>query len=117
MADASSNATCITWASLGDAQHAGWIRTIDAIGGEDTAAGSVASASRQLALFPEDRAAPPALAGEAVHVRLDQIELRRPRQWGACWLALHLWETLELDRFWEPLLLASRKGTRWLSVL
>ena len=26
-------------------------------------------------------------------------DLARPRQWGACWLALTLWERLELDRF------------------
>jgi len=54
---------------------------------------------------------------DAVHVRLDRIELRRPRQWGACWLALHLWEVLDLDRFWAPRLPPSRKGTRWLNVL
>jgi hypothetical protein len=36
---------------------------------------------------------------------------------GACWLAMHLWEMLGLDRFWEPLLRPNRKGTRWLSVL
>ena len=41
----------------------------------------------------------------------------RPRQWGACWLALHLWDVLELDRFWAPRLPHSRKGTRWLNVL
>lgn len=98
---------------LNDAQHAGWVRTIQTLGGE---AGSAAP-PRQLALFPEDRQAPPALACEAVHVRLDKIELRRPRQWGACWLALHLWDILQLDRFWAPRLAASRQGTRWLSVL
>src|SRR5947209_20462123 len=26
-----------------------------------------------------------------VHVKLSQLQLRRPRQWGACWLALMLW--------------------------
>jgi transposase len=98
---------------LNDAQHAGWIRTIEAF----DASPDAAAAPRQLALFPEDREAPAALACEAVHVRLDQITLCRPRQWGACWLALHLWDVLELDRFWAPLLPQSRKGTRWLNVL
>ena len=37
---------------------------------------------RQVALFPEDRPAPE-LAHEAVHVRLDQLQVRRPRQRGA----------------------------------
>jgi hypothetical protein len=33
--------------------------------------------------------------------------------WGACWLALSLWEELHLDRFWAARLPPSRKGTRW----
>ena len=37
-------------------------------------------------------------------------------QW-ACWLALCLWDRLELDRFWGPRLPASRQGTRWLDIL
>jgi transposase len=95
---------------INDAQHAGWVRTIDALEGNS-------ARPRQLALFPEDREEIPALPCEVVQVRLDQIELRRPRQWGACWLALQLWDVLELDRFWAPLLPPSRKGTRWLNVL
>ena len=95
---------------INDAQHAGWVRTIDVLEGRS-------SQSRQLALFPDDREVIPALPCEVVQVRLDQIELRRPRQWGACWLALHLWDVLNLDRFWAPLLPESRKGTRWLNVL
>ena len=98
---------------LNDAQHAGWVRATKVF--DDTR--TRGPRARQLALFPQDRPAPASLACEAVNVRLDQIELRNPRQWGACWLALHLWETLELDSFWAPLLPASRKGTRWLNVL
>jgi len=95
---------------LNDAQHAGWVRAIEAF--EDKR-----PAAHQMALFPDDREAPDDLACEAVQIRVGQIRLLRPRQWGACWLAMRLWEMLELDRFWEPLLGASRKGTRWLSVL
>src|SRR6202040_2002843 len=40
-----------------------------------------------------------------------------PRQWGACWLACHVWDQLELDDFWSARLPASRQGTRWLNVL
>ena len=36
---------------------------------------------------------------------------------GACWLALALWERLDLDRFWGPRLPPSRQGTRWLDIL
>ena len=71
---------------------------------------------RQIALFPDDRAAPEGL-GEAVQVRLKDFELHRPRQWGACWLALDLWEQLQLDAFWQGRLPPSRKGTSWLNVL
>ena len=43
--------------------------------------------------------------------------LHRPRQWGACWLALQLWRELRLDQFWSERLQPSRKGTRWDQVL
>lgn len=53
----------------------------------------------------------------AVGVRLDEFRLERPRQWGACWVALKLWHLLRLSEFWAPLLPPSREGTRWLHVL
>lgn len=95
---------------LNDSQHAGWVRAIEALDERGRAC-------CQMALFPEDLEEIPALSIEAVRVRLDQIQLCRPRQWGACWLSLYLWDLLELDRFWNPLLAPSRKGTRWLNVL
>ena len=54
---------------------------------------------------------------DVVHVRLSGLRLRRPRQWGGCWLACHLWDQLQLEEFWSPRLLVSRQGTRWLNVL
>ena len=69
-----------------------------------------------MALFPEDRSAPE-LACAVVQVNLSGLQLRRPRQWGACWLACELWDLLELDAFWGTRLRPSRKGTRWLNVL
>jgi hypothetical protein len=102
---------------LNDAQCAGWVRTIEALGSSEEEEAK-AHGAWQMALFPEDRAELPVVSScEAVRVRLDKISLERPRQWGACWLALHLWDVLELDRFWAPRLGVSRKGTRWLSVL
>jgi hypothetical protein len=94
---------------INDAQRAAWCRCIEVFD-EDRAAAA------QMALFPEDRVAPQ-LACEVVQVRLDALALRRPRQWGACWLACTLWDLLGLDSFWLPRLLPSRKGTRWLNVL
>jgi transposase len=52
-----------------------------------------------------------------VRLCLSQLRLCRPRVWGSCWLALQLWETLGLDRFWRERLPRSRKGTRWDQVL
>ena len=52
-----------------------------------------------------------------VRLRLSALTLRRPRQWGACWLALTLWRELDLDEFWAERLVPSRKGTAWEQVL
>lgn len=72
---------------------------------------------RTLALFPEDRCEGLAPDASIVRLRLSQLSLRRPRQWGACWLALMLWQELRLDEFWAERLPPSRKGTRWDQVL
>ena len=94
---------------INDSQRAAWCQAIEAFdeSGQRT---------RQIALFPEDRMAP-ALDCDVVHVRLSGLRLRRPRQWGACWLACQLWEQLRLDDFWSSRLPVSRQGTRWLNVL
>jgi transposase len=70
---------------------------------------------RQVALFPAGSM--PADDVNAIGVRLNELQLRHPRQWGACWLALTLWQQLDLDSFWQPRLLPSREGTPWLKVL
>jgi transposase len=72
---------------------------------------------RTLALFPEDRCEGLLPDSSVVKLRLSQLRLCRPRQWGACWLALRLWEELRLDQFWACRLRQSRKGTRWDLVL
>ncbi|MFW6255967.1 MAG: IS1634 family transposase [Candidatus Sumerlaeota bacterium] len=95
---------------LNDTQRAGWIRTIEALEGNS-------SETRQLALFADDAAAPREAPCETAEVRLSGITLRRPRQWGACWLSLHLWDLLKLDEFWKERLPGSRKGTNWLNLL
>jgi len=97
---------------LNDAQRAGWIHAIKAIS-------PTTNESHQLALFPDDVRSLPKVDCDcqAVRIRLDGIELRRPRQWGACWVAVELWNLLELDGFWGDRLGRSRKGTRWLNVL
>ena len=93
---------------INDSQKTAWCRTIEVL--------QVDSSAKQMALFPADRPAPE-LECEVVQVKLNELRLHHPRQWGACWLALTLWEQLELDRFWHDRLPASRQGTKWLEVL
>ena len=71
--------------------------------------------NRQVALFPAGSM--PADDVNALGVRLNDLRLERPRQWGACWLACVLWQQLDLDGFWAPRLAPSREGTPWLLVL
>jgi transposase len=70
-----------------------------------------------MALFPEDRCEALIPDESIVRVRLSELRLYRPRQWGACWLVVELWRELELDRFWGERLPTSRKGTHWGQVL
>ncbi len=70
-----------------------------------------------IALFPEDRCGALLPDESIVRVRLSELRLCRPRQWGACWLVLELWRELGLDAFWAERLAISRKGTRWDQVL
>jgi len=94
---------------INDSQRSQWSKAIEVF---DESAGQ----SKQIALFPEDRRAP-ALACDVVSIRLSAMRLRRPRQWGACWMSALLWEQLRLDEFWSAALPPSREGTSWLNIL
>ena len=72
-------------------------------------------ARRQVALFAADSM--PCDDVDAIGVHLSELRVQRPRQWGACWLALDLWQQLELDSFWRARLRPSCEGTPWLKVL
>ena len=93
---------------INDSQKAAWCKTIEVFQ-------EGRSQARQMAIFPEDRVAP-ALGCDVVQIKLNELRLQRPRQWGGCWLACLLWDQLKLDDFWSPRLAPSRKGTRWLNV-
>lgn len=94
---------------INDSQRAGWQKSIEVFDPE-------VQRSQTMALFPEDRA-PEASGDPVVQIRLKELELHRPRQWGACWLALETWRRLGLDEFWAQRLPSSREGTRWDLVL
>jgi transposase len=97
---------------LNGRQKASWRKTVDLFGQDD-------DAPRQVALFPEEHAPVQAEGDQLpiVRIRLSQMSLHRPRQWGACWLGCHLWQLLGLDAFWSGHLPPSREGTRWDLVL
>jgi transposase len=90
---------------INDSQQEAWRKTIEIF--EEGQA-----RPRTVALFPEERIGAVEDA-DIVRIRLSQISLHRPRQWGGCWLASQLWEQLGLDQFWAARLEPSRKGTRW----
>ena len=90
---------------INDSQQEAWRKTIEIF--EEGQA-----RPRTVALFPEERIGTVA-DNDIVRIRLSQLSLHRPRQWGGCWLACQLWEQLGLDQFWMQRLPPNRKGTRW----
>ena len=95
---------------INSSQELAWRRTIEVLDADS-------QRPRSLALFPEDRCEGVLPDASIVRLKLSALRLCRPRQWGACWLALSLWEELGLDRFWAERLPPGRKGTRWDQVL
>jgi transposase len=94
---------------ISDSQRAAWIKAIEVFD-ED------AHCQRRLPLFAAERPLSGA-AVEGLRVRLSEFALRRPRQWGACWLFTQLWAELGLEEFWRERLACSREGTDWEQVL
>lgn len=94
---------------INDSQESIWRRTL-AVFDEDR------QDTRQLALFPEDRPIPPEQLN-ALSLRMSQIQLRRPRSFGDCWLGLHLWTELQLPQFWSSRLSARKGEVPWERVL
>ena len=95
---------------INDSQELAWRKSIAVL--EEGAA-----TPRPLSLFPEDRCEGVLPDAAVVRLKLAELRLCRPRQWGGCWLAVNLWRELALDRFWAERLGPSRKGTRWHQVL
>jgi len=66
---------------INSSQELAWRRSIGVL--DETAPAE----PQTIALFPEDRCEAAAADQAVVRLRLSRLELRRPRQWGACWLA------------------------------
>ena len=98
---------------INDSQELAWRKSIELFAEEEPRRVPITAA-----LFPEDRAAVASVAQEnIVRLRLGELKLCRPRQWGACWLALQLWDLLQLGAFWRDRLPPSREGTSWYHLL
>jgi len=100
------NGTCCSWGEINSSQERAWRRSIEVLD-------EAKHAARTLSLFPEDRCEGVIPDESIVRLKLAQLRLERPRQRGACWLTLELWQQLGLDAFWSEQLAPSRKGTRW----
>ena len=94
---------------INDTQQEAWRRTLRVF---DEGRGQYC----ELSLFPDDRPLPPG-AANAIAVKLDQMELRRPRSFGDCWLGCWLWEKLNLSAFWNEKLADERGDVPWAKVL
>ena len=94
---------------INDTQQQAWRRTL-----------SVFDEDRrqycELSLFPDDRPLPPG-ATDAISVKLDEMQLRRPRSFGDCWLGCWLWDRLQLSSFWNMRLVDDRGDVAWAKVL
>ncbi len=53
---------------------------------------------KQMLLFPEDTPSPSHNeVQKTIHVKLNELQIKNSRQWGACWLFCELWDLQELD--------------------
>jgi transposase len=101
--------TVLYLGEINDQQQAAWRKTLEVF---DEAEQRYTS----LSLFPDDREIP-ADAVDSMAVKLSGLELRRPRTYGACWLACELWHQLRLDEFWQQRLPEAREAVSWEKVL
>jgi transposase len=95
---------------INDSQKEAWTKLTDVFDSQK-------DSTRPLALYPADRSVPDHAAEYGVQVCLKEFVLRRPRQWGACWVGCQLWDHLQLEAFWRERLADSREGTCWRHVL
>lgn len=101
--------TVLYLGEVNDQQAAAWRTTLEVFDEDE-------HRCRTLSLFPEDRPVP-AGAVETLQVKVSDLELRRVRAFGNCWLACALWRQLDLDGFWQQRLPQGRETVAWEKVL
>ena len=90
---------------INDTQEAAWRKSLSVFDEQHQTAETIS-------LFPEDREIP-ADALNALQLRLDRMELKRPRTFGDCWLGCELWQQLRLDTFWQEKLGCENGSVPW----
>jgi len=94
---------------LNTAQVEAWQRTVEVV----TERGE----RRQMRLFAVGQGEVAANEDDVAHVVLSSLCVRRPREFGACWVALRMWEELQLDDFWKAALGGRRGEVAWEKVV
>src|SRR5450756_645156 len=75
---------------INSSQELAWRKSIEVLEEGDRS-------PRTLSLFPEDHCGGVLPDESVVRLRLAQLRLERPRQWGGCWLTLQLWRELAVS--------------------
>jgi len=101
--------TVVYLGEIDDTQQAAWGKSLEVF---DEKQQQLAT----LSLFPDDRRMA-ADAVDALQVKLGEMQLERPRDFGGCWLGRELWRQLKLDEFWQAQLPAGRQKVPWEKVL
>ena len=103
--------TVLYLGEINDSQEAVWRKTLEVF--DETH-----QQYTTLSLFPEDREIP-AASSDSIQVKLSEMQLRRPRAFGNCWLGCELWRQLRLEEFWEEKLAekVQRETVSWAKVL
>lgn len=94
---------------INDSQRGAWRKSIELFTHGQ-------SLPEQVALFSEDRLVD-CEDKAIIHIRVSEMSLHQPRQWGACWLAVYFYKQLQLDTFWQQRLGESRKKIPWYKIL
>jgi len=81
---------------LNTTQNEQWQRSIEVIEAEGQ--------SRQRRLFSDHEGQVPADAADACEVILSSLSVRRPPEFGVCWLGSRLWQELGLEEFFSAVL-------------
>jgi transposase len=101
--------TVLYLGEINDAQEAAWRKTLDVFDEH-------AQSPTTLSLFPEDRKIP-VDAVDAIQVKLSEMQLKRARSYGDCWLACEIWNQLGMADFWKERMPIGREEVPWAKVL